>query len=77
LPAPVVEARADGEQEIAVLDGVVREGGAVHAEHAQRQLVRRVDRADAHQRGDDRDPEPLGERAQLGRRVAVDHPPPA
>ena len=33
----VVEARADRHQEIAVVDRVVGEGGAVHAEHAHRQ----------------------------------------
>ena len=31
----IVKARADGDQEIAVLDGVVRGGDAVHAEHVQ------------------------------------------
>ena len=44
----VVEARADGEQEVAVLDRVVRVRRAVHAEHVQRQLAGGVDRADAH-----------------------------
>ena len=33
----VVEARADRDQEVAVLDRVVGVRGAVHAEHAQRQ----------------------------------------
>ena len=40
----VVEARADREQEIAVLDRVVGERRAVHAEHAQRQVAGGVDR---------------------------------
>ena len=39
----VVEARADGDQEIAILDGVVRERRAVHAEHAHGQRMRGVD----------------------------------
>ena len=62
----VVEARADGEEEVAVLDGVVGVRRAVHAEHVQRELVGRVDRADAHERRHDRDAEALGEGAQLG-----------
>ena len=33
---PVVEARADREQEITVVDRIVRECGAVHPEHAHR-----------------------------------------
>ena len=36
----VVEARTDRDQEIAVLDRVVRERGAVHAEHAHRERMR-------------------------------------
>ena len=68
----VVETGADGEEEIAILDGVVGVGGAVHAEHVERQLAVGVDRPDAHQRGDDGDSEALGERAQLRRGVAVD-----
>ena len=46
----VVEARAERDQEIAVVDGVVRERRAVHAEHAHRQRMRRVDAAESHQR---------------------------
>ena len=68
----VVEARADGEQEVAVLDGVVGVRHAVHAEHLERQVAGGVDRADAHERGHDRDAEALGEGAELGRRLAVD-----
>ena len=70
----IVEARADGDQQVAVLDRVVRERRAVHAEHAQRQVAGGVHRADAHQRRHHRNLETLGEFAQLGRRVAVDHP---
>jgi hypothetical protein len=40
---PVVEARADRHQEIAVVDGIIRERRAVHAEHAHGQRMRGVD----------------------------------
>ena len=69
----VVETRAERQQAIAVVDGIVGERRAVHAEHAHRQRVRRVDGADAHQRGDDRYLKFLGELAQGVRRAAVDH----
>jgi hypothetical protein len=68
----VVEARADREQHVAILDRVVRERRAVHAEHAQREIAGRIHRADAHERRHDGDVEPLGELAQVGRCVAVD-----
>ena len=68
----VVEARADREEEVAVLDGVVGVRHAVHAEHLERQVARRVDRADAHEGRHDRDAEALGEGAELGCRLAVD-----
>ena len=68
----VVEARADGDQEIAIVDRVVGEGRAVHAEHAHRQRAGGVHGADAHERGDHRDVEGLRELAQLRRRIAVD-----
>ena len=69
----VVEARADREEEVAVLDGVVGVRRAVHAEHVQRQRRSVVSIA----------PMPMSvvttgmpkrsrEGAQLGRRVAVD-----
>ena len=70
----VVEARAERDQEVAVLDRVVGERRAVHAEHAHRQRMRGVERADAHQRRDDRDAElDARTRAALGRAVGVDH----
>jgi hypothetical protein len=49
----IVEAGAEAEQEIAVVDGIVGERRAVHAEHVQRERLGRIVRADAHQRGDD------------------------
>src|SRR6266700_2329622 len=71
---PVVEARAHGEEEVAVLDRVVGVRRAVHTEHVERELAGRVHGADAHERGHHRDAEALGEGAQLGRRVAVVDP---
>ena len=43
------------DEEVAVVHSVVRERRAVHAEHAHAERTRRVVRADAHQRGDDRE----------------------
>ncbi len=51
----VVEARADADQQVGFLDGVVGGAVAVHAQHAEEVLVARGDRADTLQRGDDRD----------------------
>ena len=69
----IVEARAERDQEVAIVDRVVGERRAVHAEHAHRQRMRRVERAEAHQRRDDRDAELDRELAQRGRAVGVDH----
>ena len=71
---PVIEARAHRDQEVAVIDRVVGEGRAVHAEHAQRQRARGVERADAHERGDHRDAEAGRELGEAPGGVAVDHP---
>ena len=60
----IIEARADRNQKIAVIDRIVGKRGAVHAEHAHRQRIGGVDGADAHQRGDHRDTEPLREFGQ-------------
>ena len=68
----IVEARADGDQEVAVVDRVVGERLAVHAQHAHGQYACGVDGADAHERGDHRYIERFRELAQLGGRVAVD-----
>ncbi len=48
----IVESRAKSEQAIAIIDGVVGECGAVHAEHAHGQGIGGIDRADSHQGGD-------------------------
>ena len=69
----IVKTRADGDQEVAVVDRVVGEGRAVHAQHAHRQRIGGVHGADAHERGDHRNVESLGELAQLLRCIAIDH----
>ena len=51
----IIKTRADGNQEIAVLDRVVRGRDAVHAEHVHCQRMRGVAGAQRHQRGRDRD----------------------
>ena len=50
----IVETRAERQQAVAVVDGVVGERRAMHSEHAHRQGMRRIDGADSHQRRDDR-----------------------
>ncbi len=45
---PVVEAGADGNQEVAVFDGVICRRNAVHAEHVHCQRMRRVAGAQRH-----------------------------
>ena len=61
---PVVEAAAQGDQEVGLLHGGDRRVVAVHAGHAQAQRVRVGEAAPGHQRGDDRDPGALGQLAQ-------------
>ena len=39
----IIKTCAHGDQEIAVVHGVVRECGAVHAKHAHRQALRRIE----------------------------------
>ena len=51
----VVEARADGDQQVALVHRVVGGDGAVHAEHAHGELVRLGEGAEAHERGGHRD----------------------
>ena len=63
---PVVEARTHGDQQVTILDGVVGERGAVHAQHPHRQRMRGVKCADAHQRRHHRDAELGGERREGG-----------
>jgi hypothetical protein len=69
----IVEARAERDQEIAIVHGVVRARGAVHAEHVQRQRLRRVERAETHQCRGHGNLERARERTQRRARVAVDH----
>jgi hypothetical protein len=61
---PIVEARTERQQAIAVIDGVVGERRAMHAEHAHRQRDGGIDRTDSHQRGDHGYLKFLGEFAQ-------------
>ena len=51
----VVEAHAEGEEEVGLLDGVVDPGLAVHAHHAERERVRGGDGAEAEQGAGDGD----------------------
>ncbi len=69
----IVEARAERQQAIAIVDRVVGKGGAVHAEHAHRQGMRGVDGTDSHQGGDHRNLKLSGKFAQFLRGAAVDH----
>ncbi len=69
----VIEAGADRDEEVAIIDGVVGEGGAVHAEHAHGQRLRRIDGADAHQRRHDRNAERVRELGERASGVGVDH----
>ena len=62
----VVEAGAEGDQQVAALHRRHRRGVAVHPGHAEGQRVVVGERATGHQRGDDVDVGQLGELAQLG-----------
>ena len=57
----VVEAHAEGEQEVGLLDGVVDPGLAVHAHHAERERVGGGEGAEAEQGAGDGDVAALGE----------------
>ena len=59
----VVEARADGDEQVALVHRVVGRDGAVHAEHAHGELVRLGEGAQAHERRGHRQAAQLGERA--------------
>jgi hypothetical protein len=61
----VVKAGADIEDEVGLADGLVRIGGAVHAEHAERKRVRFGEDAFAQQGGGDRAAEGLGQHEQF------------
>ena len=57
----VVEAHAEGEQQVGLLDGVVDPGLAVHAHHAERERVVGGEGAEAEQRAGDGDLLAFGE----------------
>ena len=66
----VVEADAEGQQQVGFVDGVVGVDGAVHAEHLQAEVVLAGEAAQAVQRQGDRNAGPLGERLQVRRGAA-------
>jgi hypothetical protein len=69
----VIEARAHGQQHVAVLHGVVGFQRAVHAQHAQKAPVGGRERTQAHQRVGDRVVQQIHQRAQLGRGIGQQH----
>ena len=74
----VVEADAEGQQQVGLVDGVVGVDGAVHAEHVQAQVVVAGEAAQAVQRQGDRDAGLLGELpAGAAAAPAAMMPPPA
>ncbi len=62
---PVVEAGADRDDQVGLVHRVVGGAGAVHAEHPEPLLVRRRERAEAHQRAGDGEVVGGGELAEL------------
>ncbi len=68
----VVEAHAHRDEQVGMLDGAIDVHFAVHARHAEMQRMILGERADAEQRGDDRNAGVLGEDAQVLARVAED-----
>jgi hypothetical protein len=73
----IIEARAQRNQQVAVIDRIIRECRAVHAEHAHRQPILGVDRADAHQSRDHRHLKLAREFAQACDALPLITPPPA
>ena len=57
----VVEARAHGDEQVALVHGAVGVRRAVHAQHAQRERVRLGEGAHRHERGGHRDLQPRGQ----------------
>ena len=57
----VVEAHAEGQQQVGVVDGVVGVDGAVHAEHVQAEVMIGREAAEAVDRQGDGDAGQLGE----------------
>ena len=72
----VVEAGAEGDQQVAALHRRDGRGVAVHARHAEAQRVVVGEHATGHQRRDDVDPGQLGELAHLLGGAALSTPPP-
>ena len=70
----VVEACADGDDQVGLVQPPVRPLGAVHAGRPVAERVRLGERALGHQGGDDGDAGRLGELAELVAGVAVDRP---
>ena len=69
---PVVEAGAEADDQVALLQRRDRRDGAVHAGHAEVLRVAVRERPAGHQRGDDGHPGELGQRAQLGGGAGAD-----
>ena len=70
---PVVEPRAEGDEEVGLLQGGDGGHGAVHTRHTQVQRVAVGDRAAGHERGDDRDLGEVDEGPQDLRGASPDH----
>ena len=68
----VIEAGADAQQQVALVDRPVAVGGAVHAEPVHRERVRLGEAAHAHERGGDRYIHLFRERLQLAMRAGGD-----
>ena len=69
---PVVEAGAEGDDQVTALQGRDRRDGAVHAGHAEVLAVAVREGSAGHQGGDDRDSGQLGQFLQLLGRLAAD-----
>ena len=63
----VVEADAEGQQQVGVVDGVVGVDGAVHAEHLQAEEMLAGEAAQAEQRQGDGNAGAFGERLEVRR----------
>ncbi len=68
----VVEAHAEGEQEVGLLDGLVDPGLAVHAHHAEREGMVGGEGAEAEEGAGDGDLAALGEVEDLLARAGLD-----
>ena len=73
----IVEADAEGQQQVGLVDGVVGVDGAVHAEHLQAQEMLAGEAAQAVQGQGHGDAGPLGERPQVRAASLAMMPPPA